>query len=116
VRSFFDKITIKYIGSNANWNNFISSANIPFAKITTFQIKVGIIATKQLVISVATREAFGFNIDSHKDFLGYYCGIRGHGIFDQGFFNKMPGTTQIANGVELSVKINRSANTVSWMI
>jgi hypothetical protein len=113
LQSFVDKITIKY--NSRDWKNYISKANIPFAKTTTFNFKVVTTGSKEFMIGVGSREVFGVaGGHGHKDCFCYY--YYNNTIYENGSSRASGSSTQIANGAALSMEINRNSNTVSWKV
>jgi len=65
------------------------------------------------MIGFGTKDIFGgINSFNHKECLCYYYNSKG--IYENGQFVNIPSNMSISNGAELSVKVNRSANTVKW--
>ena len=82
------------------------------SKTTTFQLKVVIIDSKELMVGFGTRDVFGNStIYTHKEFQGYKFS---QNIFENGLSRSVPSNLEIANGSSLSIKINRTENVVIW--
>jgi hypothetical protein len=115
VQPFPDKISIKRIAETTLWYNFISNASIPFAKTTTFQLKIVTTANKHLMVGVGSKDIFVVsNSQTHKENLCYY--ILGKCVYENGSNRSVPSNVHITNGVTLSIVINRSENTVNWKV